>query len=433
MKKYFEVRSSNALSKIRPRVVEKMPRTVEDSRVKLIVMKPRTWPDRIITYHNHHKNPCSWIFDNLPISTPTQRHDFRKPPDMATTKKLSHAKLIQAKKDPRKAAEAAKLKYVTGNGEGITRVGKDKQFTYFYKGKQVRDPKQLERIKKLVIPPAWTNVWICPSANGHIQVTGNDVKGRKQYRYHPDWNELRNETKFHHLYEFGKLLPSLRKRIRKDIGQKELTQQKVLATAIDLMEKTYIRIGSESYEKENGSYGLTTLKDRHIAIKNDKLELSFKGKKGVEHKIDLKDRRLARIVKECRDVPGKTLFQYYEGKNRKAIDSGMLNSYIRESTAPGFSAKDIRTWAGSVQALEYFVGKESEEEEHAKRTVPSMLDWVSKKLGNTRNVCKKYYVHPSILDLCEQKQDLPKVVEGKNGESGFSKSEQLLMCILKKS
>ncbi|MEI9807018.1 MAG: DNA topoisomerase IB [Bacteroidota bacterium] len=329
-----------------------------------------------------------------------------------TTTKLSHAKLLQANNDFRRSAKVAHLIYITGNTSGFTRMKKGKGFIYLVGNKILKDKKQLERIHKLAIPPSWKNVWISRSPNGHIQATGLDLRNRKQYRYHAQWSSLRTETKFHHLYEFGKLLPKLRKKIKTDIRSKKLTQQKVLAAAIELMQKTYIRVGNESYEKENGSYGLTTLKDRHISFESSSLTVSFSGKKGVEQHIKLTDKKLARIIKECRDIPGKTLFQYYDEKNKKrAIDSAMLNNYIREGTAGGFSAKDIRTWAGSVQAINYCLSEENfPRSKKKKRTAAGMLDWVSQQLGNTRNVCKKYYVHPSLISLYEEKKELPRLI-----------------------
>jgi len=350
--------------------------------------------------------------------------------------RLSHAKLLQANSDPLKAAEVADLIYVTSDTPGFTRIKKGTDFVYTDGKRLLKDKRHLERIRKLAIPPSWENVWICRSPNGHIQATGLDLRKRKQYRYHPDWNHLRNETKFHHLYEFGKLLPNLRKKIRRDIQSKKLTQQKVLAAAIDLMEKTYIRVGNESYEKENGSYGLTTLKDKHVSVFRDKLVFSFNGKKGVEHNIHLTNKKLASIIKQCRDIPGKTLFQYYDqDNNKKAIDSAMLNNYIKEGTAPGFTAKDIRTWAGSVQAIKYCLSVENfPQSKKEDKTVAGMLDWVSQKLGNSRNVCKKYYVHPSLISFYEENKDLSSFKNGNSKQSAdLSEYEQVLMCILKKN
>jgi DNA topoisomerase I len=352
-----------------------------------------------------------------------------------TKKKLSHRALLKAERDARHAASVASLTYVNGNGEGITRVPRGKKFIYKSGGKQVRDKEQLERIRKLAIPPSWKNVWICKSANGHIQATGTDLRGRKQYRYHAKWNQLRNETKFHKLYEFGKTLPKLRKKIRSDMKSKELSREKVLATAIDIMDKTYIRIGSNGYEKMNGSYGLTTLKDKHVMIKGGKIAFSFTGKKGVDHSIELKDSKLARIVKQCRDIPGKTLFQYYDADgSQKAIDSGMVNNYIKDATSLEFSAKDFRTWAGSLQAVECLRSDPNlAEREDSRKLVSDMLDCVSEKLGNTKNVCKKYYIHPLLISLCEEKKINPELLKVTTKNSTFTEGENILMGILKKS
>lgn len=232
-----------------------------------------------------------------------------------------------------------------------------------------------------------------------------DIRGRKQYRYHPMWNTMRNETKFHRLYEFGKVLPSIRLKIEEDLTKKELTEEKVLATVVSLMERTYIRIGNEDYEKLYGSYGLTTLKDNHVKIDGDKILFSFKGKKGVDQRITLKNKRLARMVKQCRDIPGKELFQYYDREgNRRPIDSGMVNQYIREASGGDFTAKDFRTWAGTLNIIHAFkcIG-EAESETDCKKKIVAALDEVSKQLGNTRTVCKKYYVHPGIIKLYEEK------------------------------
>jgi DNA topoisomerase-1 len=236
---------------------------------------------------------------------------------MVQQDKLSHQQFLKTDKNHRKAASAAHLTYVNDEMPGITRIKKGKGYCYSYNGQIVKDEKLLERIKKLAIPPSWSDVWICATPNGHIQATGLDLNKRKQYRYHTDWNLLRNETKFHRLYEFGKALPSLRQQVEKDINNKELSEDKVLATAIRLMEQTYIRVGNSDYEKMYGSYGLTTLKDEHVTIKRDNLYFSFTGKKGIEHTITVKNKKLARIVKQCRDIPGKKLFQYYDAEENK--------------------------------------------------------------------------------------------------------------------
>ncbi|MBC7934801.1 MAG: DNA topoisomerase IB [Rhizobacter sp.] len=352
---------------------------------------------------------------------------------------LTHKQMLAAKKDYEHAASVMKLVYVNDQLTGIERKKKGKSYQYFSGSKIVKDEATLDRIKKLVIPPAWTNVWICAKANGHIQCTGFDVRKRKQYRYHSLWNLLREETKFHHLYEFGLVLPDLRKKLAKDLAQPELTQSKVMAAVLSVMEQTYIRVGSNTYEKEYGSYGLTTMKDKHTNISGTRIDFCFIGKKGVEQKITLQNRRLARIVKECRDVPGKDLFQYYDKDgNRKPIDGTMVNNYIREATGNSFSAKDFRTWAGSLHALKalHEIGG-GETDAEIKKNVVAALDTVSGKLGNTRTVCKKYYVHPGVLKLYEEKKlqrylaPFNKPVKTNNTTS-LTKEEVVLLRILKK-
>lgn len=357
---------------------------------------------------------------------------------METVPDLSHKEFLKIDKDYTKTATVADLIYVTDQQPGIKRIKKGTGFSYQFNNQPVKDKEVLNRIKKLVIPPAWTDVWICAEPNGHIQVTGYDAKHRKQYKYHPLWSQLRNQTKFHHLYEFGKLLPSLRLVLEDDLKKRELCEQKVLATVVSLMERTYIRIGSEDYEKLYGSYGLTTLKDGHVKISGDTVHFSFKGKKGVDQKVTLRNRRLAKMVQKCRDIPGKELFQYYDAEgNRKPIDSGMVNRYIKEATGGDFSAKDFRTWAGTLNIIRAFsaIG-EAENETACKKNIVAALDEVSKKLGNTRTVCKKYYVHPGIIELYEQKQlnkylkELDKI-EQPDDLTGLTTEEKVLMKILK--
>ena len=352
---------------------------------------------------------------------------------MSQPKVLSHKQHTALAKNHRETAKAAHLQYVTDSIEGIRRTKKGSAYSYSYKGTVVRDKDQLERIRKLAIPPSWSDVWISHSPTGHIQATGIDLNGRKQYRYHAGWNALRNETKFHRLLEFGKSLPQLRKQINRDLADTQLSEKKVLATVVELMEQTFIRIGNSGYEKLYGSYGLTTLKDKHVNITQEKISFTFKGKKGVEHSISVKDKRLARIVKKCRDIPGKELFQYYTADgSRRNIDSGMVNNYIKAATEHDFSAKDFRTWAGSVKALESLrVLDLPENPTTAKKNIVAVLDAVSAKLGNTRTVCKKYYVHPVLLELYEsgKLQDcLGSAASHKH--NGLEPVEQALMCVL---
>ncbi len=351
---------------------------------------------------------------------------------------LSHKQFLRIDKDYERAAAIADLVYVRDSTPGITRMAGKTGFSYYYKGKPLTDPNALDRIKKLVIPPAWQDVWICSKSNGHIQATGIDARGRKQYRYHTLWSKVRSETKFHRLYEFGKALPLLRKRIEKDISVRYLCERKVLAAVILLMERTYIRIGNYGYEKMNGSYGLTTLKDKHVAIKSSEMKFSFKGKKGVFHDITLKNKKLAKIVKECRDIPGKELFQYYdEDGTRRSIDSGRVNEYIKEASGMDFSAKDFRLWAGSLNILQSFKSMgQAITQTMCKQNVIAALDEVSAKLGNTRTVCRKYYVHPGLIRLYEE-NNLTKylseldTLEKPDGKTGLTKEENVLMKILK--
>lgn len=350
---------------------------------------------------------------------------------------LSHKEYLKIDRDYTKTAKVADLVYVHDDEPGINRIKKGKGFAYLYEGKPIKDEETLERIKKLAIPPAWTHVWICAKENGHIQATGLDLRNRKQYRYHQLWQTLRNETKFHRLYEFGKLLPSMRLKLEEDLALKELTVEKVIATVISLMERTSIRIGNDDYAKLYGSYGLTTMKDNHVKVSGDKVLFSFKGKKGIYHNITLKHRRLARMVQQCRDIPGKELFQYYDAEgNRKPIDSGMVNRYIKEATGGDFSAKDFRTWAGTLNIIRAFrsIGA-AESDSECKKNILAALDEVSEKLGNTRTVCKKYYVHPGIIKLYEEK-NLHKYleeldhIEKPDELTGLTSEERVLMKIL---
>lgn len=341
--------------------------------------------------------------------------------------------------DSKKSAKAVDLMYVNDTQPGIRRIRWGKKFIYKYNDSPVRDKVELLRIKKLVIPPAWENVWICKEPNGHIQVTGFDVKKRKQYKYHEAWNALRNQTKFFHMWEFGTVLPKLRLQIEKDLALPGLPQEKVLATVLSLMERTNIRVGNNAYEKLYGSYGLTTLKDKHLEVHGTEMKFMFKGKKGVKHEISLKNKRLAKIVKQCQDIPGKELFQYYDEQGEhKSIDSGMVNNYIHTVCGNGFTAKDFRTWNGTLQAmlsLKEFCEDGELNATAIKKNIVAALDAVSQQLGNTRTVCKKYYVHPVILNLYENQcldkyfAELDKIEETDN-KSGLTSEEKLLMKIL---
>jgi len=268
----------------------------------------------------------------------------------------------------------------------------------------VRDAKVLERIRKLAIPPAWTDVWICPLANGHLQATGRDARGRKQYRYHAEWRAVRDETKFGRMIAFGEALPKIRARVEEDLARPGLPREKVLAAVVRLLETTLIRIGNREYAKQNNSYGLTTLRNRHVDIQGSRLRFEFRGKSGKEHSVEIQDRRLARVVKQCRDLPGQTLFQYLDDDGvRQGIDSDDVNNYLREATGQEFSAKDFRTWGGTVLALAALLdigGCEGEKE--ANRAVVEMVKQVSAELGNRPAICRKYYIHPVVIDTFVQ-------------------------------
>lgn len=353
--------------------------------------------------------------------------------------KIPERRLKTILRDPEKTAAAVNLVYVNDQGKGILRVRKGKGFSYRFNNQVLRDRQQLDRIRRLVIPPAWKEVWICPLDNGHLQVTGTDLKKRKQYKYHTLWNSLRNQTKFYRLHSFGKAMPEIRRQLDAHLSLPGLPPEKVLAAVVSLMELTSIRVGNNLYEKLYGSFGLTTLKDDHVKIRGAELQFSFKGKKGVMHNISLKSKRLADIVRKCRDIPGKDLFQYCDKNgNCHCIDSGMVNNYIRTISGEDFSAKDFRTWSGSVQAIVAFRGIGfAENATGVKRNIVIALDSVSKHLGNTRTVCKKYYVHPLVLSLYECGRLHSVYFNGSGSKTGdtdkvLSGEEQLLLDILEK-
>ena len=314
-------------------------------------------------------------------------------------------KLEKIGRDPVVTAKAAGLYYVTDSMPGYTRKRSGKGFSFYdAEGKLVKEKELIHRFNSLVIPPAYTNVWISPHENGHLQFTGIDVMGRKQYRYHPDWNKLRNQSKYHRLQLFAEHLPAIRRQVDKDLNRPNLDHDKVVALVVRIMELTGIRIGNESYKKLYGSFGLTTLMDRHVKINGTNLSFEFKGKKGVYHKVALHSRKLARLVKQCRDIPGKELFQYYDSEgSRRSIGSGDVNDYLKAITEENFTAKDFRTWSGSISALYAFKDAgEFESVTECRRKIVKVLDDVAVNLGNTRTVCKKYYVHPTVIKSYEE-------------------------------
>jgi DNA topoisomerase-1 len=303
--------------------------------------------------------------------------------------------------DPADAARAAGLRYVHDDRPGIRREALKDGFRYLdAKGEPVTDETTLARIKRLVIPPAWTEVWICPQANGHLQATGRDARGRKQYRYHAKWREARDEVKYERMLKFGNALPAIRAEVDRALKLPGLPREKVLATIVYLLEATMMRVGNEEYARTNKSFGLTTLRNRHAKVDGSDVEFSFRGKSGVYHKVKVHDRRLARIVARSRDLPGQELFQYVdEDGATHSIDSSDVNDYLRTITGEEYTAKDFRTWSGTVLAalaLQEFEKFDSEAQ--AKKNIVRAIESVAEKLGNTPSICRKCYVHPAVLD-----------------------------------
>ncbi|HEX6902573.1 MAG TPA: DNA topoisomerase IB [Thermoanaerobaculia bacterium] len=317
------------------------------------------------------------------------------------TERLDTGLTIAVFVDPIESARAAGLRYVTDDEPGIRRRQSGKGFTYVDpQGNKVKDPKEIERIRKLAIPPAWTDVWVCPRANGHLQATGRDARGRKQYRYHADWREVRDETKFGRMIAFGESLPRIRERIDQDMSLRGLGREKVLATVVKLLETTLIRVGNKEYARQNNSFGLTTLRDQHVDVAGSTLRFEFRGKSGKEHQVEIQDRRLARIVRQCRDLPGQTLFQYLDDDGeRQKVTSEDVNAYLRETTGEDFTAKDFRTWGGTVLALSALLEAGScESEKEASKAVVEAVKRVAGQLGNRPAICRKYYVHPAVIE-----------------------------------
>jgi DNA topoisomerase-1 len=303
--------------------------------------------------------------------------------------------------DPVESAQEAGLRYVSDTMPGTLRKRAGTGFTYVGPdGRKITDQKEIARIRSLAIPPAYADVWICPYPNGHIQATGRDARGRKQYRYHPKWREVRDVTKFERMVEFSRSLPAVREQVSKDMGKQGLPREKVLATVVNLLECTGIRVGNDEYARANRSFGLTTLRGRHVAISGSKLRFQFRGKGGKIHEVVLTDRRLARIVARCQAMPGETLFQYEDQNGvRQTVDSADVNGYLREITGQDFTAKDFRTWAGTLLAVSALreLGPAATQRE-GKSLVLRAVDKVAEQLNNTRAVCRKYYVHPAVFE-----------------------------------
>jgi DNA topoisomerase I len=303
--------------------------------------------------------------------------------------------------DPLAAARAAGLRYVNDNKPGIRREREGEAFLYLdAKGEPIDDEDTLKRIRSLAIPPAWTEVWICPQSNGHLQATGRDARGRKQYRYHAKWREVRDEVKYERMIKFGQALPAIRREVDRALDLPGLPREKVLATIVYLLETTMIRVGNEEYARTNKSFGLTTLRRRHVKIEGSDVQFSFRGKSGVYHKVKVHDRRLARIIRRTRDLPGQDLFEYVDDDGEtRTVDSSDVNDYLRQITGEDYTAKDFRTWSGTVlaaMALQEFEKFDSQAQ--AKKNVVRAIESVAERLGNTPSVCRKCYVHPAVLD-----------------------------------
>ena len=304
--------------------------------------------------------------------------------------------------DPEASAREAGLVYVHHDRPGITRKRKGKAFHYFdVSGQRITDAATIERINQLAIPPAYREVWVCPDPRGHVQAVGTDDRGRTQYRYHPKWREVRDEAKYGRMLAFAKALPKLRSRVNRDLKRPGLPREKVLATVVKLLETTLIRVGNEEYAKDNKSYGLTTIRNRHVDVHGAHVHFEFRGKSGVDHAVDLDDERLAKVIRRCQELPEQELFEYVDDDGtRHHVGSSDVNAYLHEVTGEHFTAKDFRTWAGTTlaaMALQEFEAFDTEAQ--AKRNVLAAIEVVAKRLGNTRTVCRKCYVHPAVVDL----------------------------------
>lgn len=337
---------------------------------------------------------------------------------------------------PEDAARAAKLRHVNDGEPGITRSGSANAVTYTGPdGKTVRDDATLARIRSLAIPPAWTDVWICTDAQGHLQATGRDARGRKQYRYHPAWRLVRDETKYGRAVLFGESLADMRKKVERDLARPGLSRERVLATIVRLLERTFIRVGNTEYARSNKSFGLTTLLDRHVQIAGATVVFKFRGKSGKTHDIRLTDKRLATLVRKCRDVPGQDLFQYIDDAGeRHAVRSNDVNEYLRSISDSDFTAKDFRTWAGTLLAAAALLEAHTTGTKLTKAATLRAVETVAAQLGNTPAVCRKCYIHPAILRSFEDEALLGRFVEAFSGQrtlAGLSGAEGALLQFLK--
>jgi len=358
--------------------------------LRLTEMQNSTWRCRLAAIHD---STCKYAPDDRSSGIHSgEGAVFALPADVAQG---------TSAEEPKQAAVSAGLRYVSDRGPGIRRRRSGSGFSYVdADGKTIRDPRELKRIRSLVIPPAWTDVWICPNPSGHLQATGRDAKGRKQYRYHPRWREVRDEAKYDRMPAFAAALPTIRKRIERDLADPVLSFNKVVAAVVSLLEKTLIRVGNEEYARSNRSFGLTTLETAHARINGSTVRFRFRGKSGKFHDIALSDARLARIVRRCQELPGRHLFQYMDdGGTMHDVGSADVNDYLRETTGQDFTAKDFRTWSGTVLAAQaLYATAAAASDAAAKQNVVAAIDEVAEVLGNTRAVCRKCYVHPIVLE-----------------------------------
>ena len=333
-------------------------------------------------------------------------------------------------------ARDGRLRYVSDRRPGFQRERCGAGFRYVTADGKRANRVELKRIRELTIPPAWDQVWICPYQNGHLQVTGRDAKGRKQYLYHPQWHAIRKETKFHRLTKFGRALPKIRKRVARDLRLRGLPREKVIAAVVWLLEQTHVRVGNPEYADENQSFGLSTMRNRHVQVRGQRMEFRFRGKSGKFHKVDITNQRLARIVKRCQELPGYDLFQYIDdaGETRN-MTSEDVNNYLHGIVGEEFSAKDFRTWAGTIRAaqiLQRLGGNDNEE--YTASALVTAIDEVAVALGNTRAVCRKYYIHPAIMDAYLDGTLTQSFIEQKPGatQTGLSSEEAGVLRLLKR-
>ena len=336
--------------------------------------------------------------------------------------------------DPESAARRASLRHVSDRGPGITRQRRGSGFSYRDEnGRAITDTATLKRIRSIVIPPAWTDVWISPIEHGHIQATGRDARRRKQYRYHPRWHAVRDESKYGRLEDFGRALPRLRAAVNADLRREGLVRERVLAIVVRLLETTYIRVGNEEYARENGSFGLTTLRNRHVVFQGSSVRFTFTGKSGQPHTVRLSDRRLARAVKQVRDLPGQQLFQYVDDEGViRSIDSADVNEYIREHAGEEFTAKDFRTWAGTLLAAQQLcaLAESQDGDFESPGTLSTAVKAVAEQLRNTPTVCRKQYIHPRVLKAFEDAKLRARLLRSRpapRGPRGLTAEERVLL------